>query len=762
MGQKSVQHAAGSYAGFGPIPVTNGAGGVSSVLHGLTGSGILDGNWGNVKKAGSLVGVLNALRGSDSIETPYWQDPWIFASIYRIAEAGSSARIRFHRDRSPDAELVDETDPIYEVFRRPSRALTYTRFLRHMFTLWWIYGEFPLAFRYGSGTDWITEPGRLRLDESTLTGPKRLELWPVKPDVAELMYGEDLQPDKWRVNVAGLDRYVDIPAEAVAHMYAPDPMDVMMTRGMGRLEAALRTCEIDWQAERYEEANVRTAGVPNIVVAAKSNMTEEQAKAIKSDLYRQHQRPEKQGGAMVLRGKDYEVLFPGHKPREMAFQELRAMNRETKVAVMGANPAWLGIIVDANRATSEEGRKNAWEDTIVPALDTFADEIQNEVMPHFPAPWSEYAVSFDTSHIQALRADADKSATRAKLFFETFPVTMREAFDLAEMELPEDIEGTEATKQDMARESAEMQAELAPDPPPAAAGQPPPAKQALSFEKDDFDEGRAATWRVFHDQTMEHEARIKKRVMRVFSGYIDKSIALARDLAQEGKSFAWDGAKAHAIDENELHLLLPDLIPWEERLAGAVSPAFAELLEAQARYMADSLGAERLVTRADPHALKFLADKEVRIKETLGTLRDAIKSTLEQALTDSDAIGTLPDRIRQVLEMYRSDLKVLQDSLGTRAELIARTETTSTANGARYMEAQAHGITEMRWISSRDAQVRESHAELDGRVAGMGETFGYGLRFPGDPEAEAGQVVNCRCSIAPTARGAQAVAGEAA
>ena len=53
------------------------------------------------------------------------------------------------------------------------------------------------------------------------------------------------------------------------------------------------------------------------------------------------------------------------------------------------------------------------------------------------------------------------------------------------------------------------------------------------------------------------------------------------------------------------------------------------------------------------------------------------------------------------------------------------------------------------WRSADDPAVRASHAELDGKVAEVGQLFGYGLKFPGDPQAAIGQIANCRCTTAP-------------
>lgn len=52
------------------------------------------------------------------------------------------------------------------------------------------------------------------------------------------------------------------------------------------------------------------------------------------------------------------------------------------------------------------------------------------------------------------------------------------------------------------------------------------------------------------------------------------------------------------------------------------------------------------------------------------------------------------------------------------------------------------------WLTARDSEVRESHAELDGETRAANEVFSNGLSHPGDPAAiNAGEVCNCRCTI---------------
>ena len=89
---------------------------------------------------------------------------------------------------------------------------------------------------------------------------------------------------------------------------------------------------------------------------------------------------------------------------------------------------------------------------------------------------------------------------------------------------------------------------------------------------------------------------------------------------------------------------------------------------------------------------------------------------------------------------------------------IARTETTASANyGASVAAEQSDYVLEKVWISSHDARTRRrpddkyDHYHLEGAVTdekGLFEDNGAFLRFPGDPTAPAGAVINCRCSVA--------------
>lgn len=98
-----------------------------------------------------------------------------------------------------------------------------------------------------------------------------------------------------------------------------------------------------------------------------------------------------------------------------------------------------------------------------------------------------------------------------------------------------------------------------------------------------------------------------------------------------------------------------------------------------------------------------------------------------------------------------------QTNIGyNRAVRIARTEghrIQCQAGMDACHDAKAKGADVLKqWDSTMDKRTRESHALVDGEVRELDEDFSNGLRFPGDPDGGAGEVINCRCALLQRAR----------
>lgn len=81
---------------------------------------------------------------------------------------------------------------------------------------------------------------------------------------------------------------------------------------------------------------------------------------------------------------------------------------------------------------------------------------------------------------------------------------------------------------------------------------------------------------------------------------------------------------------------------------------------------------------------------------------------------------------------------------------IARTETTSAMNSAKYIAGDVSGLVlDKIWLHGGSLEPRNSHLALDGKAVAQNENFnveGHEMKYPGDKNGGASQVINCTCT----------------
>jgi uncharacterized protein with gpF-like domain len=138
----------------------------------------------------------------------------------------------------------------------------------------------------------------------------------------------------------------------------------------------------------------------------------------------------------------------------------------------------------------------------------------------------------------------------------------------------------------------------------------------------------------------------------------------------------------------------------------------------------------------------FGAKKVVQITETTEhQIRDVINEGVEIGATLTEIAKEITQRAPAIAR--------------TRAPVIARTETHSAAMWSQVEAIKDTGLTlRKQWVATKDARTRTiddgpfDHADMDGVTVGMDEPFdvdGDLLDFPGDPNGQPGNVINCRC-----------------
>ncbi len=170
------------------------------------------------------------------------------------------------------------------------------------------------------------------------------------------------------------------------------------------------------------------------------------------------------------------------------------------------------------------------------------------------------------------------------------------------------------------------------------------------------------------------------------------------------------------------------------------------------------------IKAADTPWLRFLTIFEMNVSQFLRTFGlqritkvrktffelvvEAMETRLGKGLTMSQAIDEVMKKVNNP-RYYR-----------WMAERIARTESTAASNYAAIQVAEVSGFIMVKeWMSIQDARTRRppksvfNHLAMNGTKVKLKDKFIFNggldaLRFPGDPEGAASNIINCRCSVA--------------
>lgn len=110
------------------------------------------------------------------------------------------------------------------------------------------------------------------------------------------------------------------------------------------------------------------------------------------------------------------------------------------------------------------------------------------------------------------------------------------------------------------------------------------------------------------------------------------------------------------------------------------------------------------------------------------------------------------DYARLLEERNRSVARLDSDASqwATRAERIARTETTGAFNAGALAAAETEGWGVKIWVATGGPRTRDSHLAASGQCVPVDGTFSVGgaeLMMPGDPGGPPEEIIQCRCTV---------------
>lgn len=140
---------------------------------------------------------------------------------------------------------------------------------------------------------------------------------------------------------------------------------------------------------------------------------------------------------------------------------------------------------------------------------------------------------------------------------------------------------------------------------------------------------------------------------------------------------------------------------------------------------------------------KLLPTKKLDIPKDKRWNQKAINAQVLQGIIQGESIPEMAKRLTPIMD--RNKKSAIRN---------ARTMTTSAQNKGRldsYRAGQDKGVVLRKvWMATNSERTRAWHAALNGVEAEIDESFenDYGkIMFPGDPNADPGNVYNCRCTM---------------
>ena len=187
----------------------------------------------------------------------------------------------------------------------------------------------------------------------------------------------------------------------------------------------------DVRAQDYNRMFFEHGAEPLGLLKTDKTVTDTTAKSIKRRWDESHQGTGRSFQTAVL-GSGFEYQQTGLSHKEMAFKELRMMNREEILAVYGVPAVMVTLAREQglNRATAKVQKEIFYENTVLPRLQLIEAKINYGLMKDEP----RVKIMFDLASIEALQEDIERKAKIARMRKDE-PLTInerREYWDLPE------------------------------------------------------------------------------------------------------------------------------------------------------------------------------------------------------------------------------------------------------------------------------------------------------------------------------------------
>lgn len=524
---------------------------------------------------------------------------------------------------------------------------------------------------------------------------------------------------KYRLRLDG-GRQLDVGPDDVIHFRNANPAN--LHRSLPPLSAALARLGIERSLIEATRAGLRNSIRPGSSIKFDGTFTDQQKVEFKQSLREQYEQARNHGKTLVVGNATYaqhEMGFKGLGGGELSMQNEAAICAVFQVpaVVVGAR---VGLENSSDRHNMETAVDLFYDVMAFPTWTRWEDTITVSLLREFDTN-PRHFIRFDKTRVRALKDDITEKATTV--------AALRQELDLDERRAL--LGYPKATPQQ--REEIEAANQAAPSPfaeEPVKSRRPVQTKvsprETLWKLRDAAVRGQELAWELGAGRQLRKD---RAAVLELADEILKPAKAAARGLETKEPPPPF-GADPESI--RRLIAALSEKLDLEK----AWAPITKDLTNGTAKRAVRDVASELDLSFdvLQPGLTKYVTDHAAElVKGISATTRSALTDTLNQALEAGEGIPAITKRIEESGAFAPS-----------RAELIARTETTTVTNQAgreslSNWAAENDAKVVKGWLATQDSRTREEHAAMDGEEVDIDAVFSNGLLAPGEP--------NCRCSM---------------
>jgi HK97 family phage portal protein len=636
------------------------------------------------------------------VSKPYSQVPSVYKAIKAIADNAPQAEIGFFA--WADNEEVWPED-LVRLFKNPNKKQSEQDFVQELVGYYSLNGEVMIRqYRSIGQAAGSTAPGTYRLPA---------ELRALDPKLMHEVLGSDEEGHEaimsWRY-----DGKEVIPVDEIIHIkdFNPDNKH----RGLSPTIPLADIIDTDYESSKYNKAFFKNGAILGLILSTDKSLSPEQREQLKAWIDKNHKGATKSHKTAVFEnGVKPSTVGSTHK--DMDFIEQGKRNEEQTIGTFRAPKALFNITEDLNYATFVGQMKIFALYTLAPIFRKIAGGLNRGVVfPYDP----KIELRFKIENMPAFQEDYKEKVTTAQALVQigaTFN-DVNEKLNLGFDPYPWGDKWWIPYTQGPAGEYEGLGPEFPIDDTPG--------------EDDPEEDDNAKAIKIR-----------KLKYLQIWKSFLRLQVPLENKMADKIKKYFYQQRirALKSLDEHKTSIHL-HLEKENEDLKAAVTPVLKAAVDAGAEHARNLAAAQkgiaddRLQQILDAY-LQVCADKITRINNTI---QNKIKESLEKGIAEGLTINELAESVKSIYSMA-----------GNRAKSIARTETTGAVNGGSDLYYKENNI-EREWITAGDEAVRETHRNINGEIRRPGQAFSNGLMYPGDQSGEAGDIINCRCTIGPVIR----------